>query len=102
MELDLICMRLEDMLILVIEEDFYIGREIVSGVDRDVCGKVDIGDYGEAGLEVWGEVGSRYVRSVGKHVKGRLTIILDDSVGWGVIIGVDNGVFRGVDGEARM
>ena len=52
MELDLVCLRLEDMLILVIEEDCYIGREFGNRVGRDDCGKVEIGDYGEAGLEV--------------------------------------------------
>ena len=43
-------MRLVDMLMLWIWEDCYVEREIVSGVGRDVRGKVESGDDGEVGL----------------------------------------------------
>ena len=45
---------------------------------------------------------TRYVRSVGKHIKVRVNVRLDDSVGLGVIIGVDNVVRICIGGEVMI
>ena len=37
-----------------------------------------------------------------KKVKGRFNVRLDDSVGWGVIIGVGNGGCRGFHGKVSI
>ena len=76
-----------------------MGWDTFGGLGSDVGGRLDSGDGGEARLEVWGEVGSRYVSSVGKHVTGRVNVRLDEIVGLDFIIGVGNGVCRFIGGE---
>ena len=81
---------------------WYVGWYTVSGLGSDVGGRLSSGDGGEVVLDVWGEVGSSYVSSVVKHVKGGVNVILDDSVGLGVSIVVDNVVCRCIDGEVMI
>ena len=44
---------------------WYVGWDNVRGLGSDVGGRLESCDVGEVGLEVLGEVGSRYVSSVG-------------------------------------
>ena len=76
----------------------FIGIRLVIGV----VVAVESGEDGEVGLEVGGWVGSRYERIVGKIVKGGVNVITDDSVGWGVYIGVGVSFCTGVGGEVNM
>ena len=78
---------------------WYFGWDIGNGLCSDVCGRLISGDGGEVGLEFWGEVGSRYVSIVGKHVKVRVNVRLDAIVGLGFSIGVGNGVCICIDSE---
>ena len=80
------------------KKSWKVGWYIVSGLGIDVGGKVESGYCGDVGLEFGFNVGSRYEISLGKHFKGRVNVRLDDSKGWGYIIGVSNGVCRGVNG----
>ena len=59
--------------------------------------KVESGNVGWIGLEFGGGISSRYVRSVGKYVKGGVNVTIDDNVGWGVNRGVVDWFCSGVD-----
>ena len=59
-----------------IEAVFCIGWEIIDRLGSDVCRNFGSGDGGEARLEVWGEVGSRYVIIFCTNIKGRINVRL--------------------------
>ena len=53
-------------------------------------------------MEVWGEVGVRYVIIVCTNFKGGINVRLVYSEYWGVIVGDVNGVCRSFYGELMM
>ena len=53
-----------------------VGWDIIDRLGSDVCWKLGSGVGGEARLDVWGEVGSRYIRMFCTNVKGRVNVRL--------------------------
>ena len=79
-----------------------VGRGIGIRSDSDAGGEVESGDYGEIGLEVRGEVGSRYGRSAVKYLNGLVSFITDYILCWVVYRGVSAVVCIGNYGEINM
>ena len=87
-------------------DDSVVRGSVGRGIGSRVCSYVNVevesrGDR-EFWIEVGGAVGSRDIRSVGKHVKVEVNVRIDDSVGWDFYRGVSYGVWGYCDSEVNM